>query len=137
MPPIDQLKLEYRIEVLYKGLKNIPGLETWEEFYSRVKRGKKVSLTKSMDREIHYRSRTQNKRQLLSLIRSYASYPEFRNEGTVQNLYDRIENGQPMHMPLILRWPDGTQRILSGNTRLDIAFQLGKTPTVLIINVGA
>jgi hypothetical protein len=69
------------------------------------------------------------------LIRGYRSYPKFRNEDTVQNLYDRISSGRPMTMPLVVRFADGQMRVLAGNTRMDVAFQLGVNPHVLVIDV--
>jgi hypothetical protein len=73
---------------------------------------------------------------LLNLIRSYRSYPEFRNEQTIDNLYSLIGRDMPMTMPIVLMFREsGKMRILGGNTRLDVAFQLNKTPKVLVVHV--
>ena len=38
-------------------------------------------------------------------------------------------------MPLVIRFSDGNMRVLAGNTRLDVAFQLGVIPKVIMIDV--
>jgi len=40
-----------------------------------------------------------------------------------------------MDMPIILEYPDGSRKMLSGNTRMDVSFQLGKNPKALIVKV--
>jgi hypothetical protein len=75
------------------------------------------------------------KEQILNMIKGYASYPEFRNEKTIDDIYDGFENNRPMKMPFVLQFPNGNMRIMSGNTRADIANQLGITPKALLIQV--
>jgi hypothetical protein len=38
-----------------------------------------------------------------------------------------------MDLPIIIEFSDGTRKVFSGNTRLDVAFQLGIEPKVLLI----
>jgi FlaA1/EpsC-like NDP-sugar epimerase len=71
--------------------------------------------------------------ELLDLIKSYRSYPEYRNEETLKAIYDGFKNNQPMDLPIVIEFKDGYKRIFSGNTRMDIAFQLGINPKVLLI----
>ncbi|MGA1049105.1 MAG: hypothetical protein ACO3UU_13940, partial [Minisyncoccia bacterium] len=82
---------------------------------------------------IAYRSGTESKEELLDLIKSYRSYPKYRNEKTLENMYNRFETNQSMDMPIVLEFGDGQRRIFAGNTRMDIAFQLGINPKVLLI----
>ena len=134
-PDDKRVKLEYKVEVENRRLTHL--FDGFDDFKRRVDGGEVVSLSESEDRKMDYRSRTVDKEDLLGLISNYRSYPEFRNEQTVQHLYDVIggkESGS-MDMPMVLRWPDGRTRVLSGNTRLDISFQLGETPKVLMVNV--
>jgi hypothetical protein len=79
------------------------------------------------------RSRKKNYDDILQLIKSYKSYPEFRNEETLQKIYDGFKNNDKMDLPIIIEFSDGTRKVFSGNTRLDVAFQLGIEPKVLFI----
>lgn len=131
-PTEENLKQEYHVEVVLKGNNYF---DSEEQFLEAAENGEVVRLTQQLDQQISYRSRTRSKSQLLNLIRGYRSYPEFRNEQTVENLYNRIGNGETMTMPLVLRFSNGSMRVLAGNTRLDVAFQLGVTPKALVLDV--
>jgi len=131
-PTEENLKHEFKVEIELKG-NNF--FSSWEQFKTQADAAQVVELTAAMDRKISYRSRTKSKQQLINLIRGYRSYPEFRNEQTIENLYTRISNDETMTMPIVLKFNNGQMRVLGGNTRLDVAFQLGKTPKVLMIEV--
>ena len=76
IPSLPQLKQEFKIEQEMKGN------EFWEDeedFLNVVKNGKIVTITPSEDQNIDYRSGTESYDELLDLIKSYRSYPEFRN----------------------------------------------------------
>lgn len=132
LPSEKDLKQEYFVEVELKGNKHL--FPTFEDFLFAIENGKVELLTTASDRKIGYRSRTSTREELLNLIRGYKSYPKFRNEETIDNLYYRIKNDKSMTMPIVLQFENGSRRILSGNTRLDVAFQLKKQPKVLVIN---
>ena len=36
-------------------------------------------------------------------------------------------------MPIVVEFPDGSRYVFSGNTRMDVAYQLGIEPLVLVI----
>lgn len=130
MPSLSQLKQEFKIEQEMKGN------EFWdseEEFLNAVKNGKIVTITPSKDQNINYRSGTESYEELLNLIRGYKSYPEFRNEETLKAIYDGFKENKAMDYPIIIEDAKGNRRIFSGNTRMDIAFQLGINPKVLLI----
>jgi hypothetical protein len=38
-----------------------------------------------------------------------------------------------MDLPIVIEFSNGSKRIFSGNTRMDIAFQLGINPKVLLV----
>jgi hypothetical protein len=129
-PSLSQLKQEFKIEQEMKGN------EFWEDeadFLNAVKNGKIVTITPSEDQDIDYRSGTTSYEELLDLIQGYRSYPEFRNEKTLKAIYDGFENNQTMDYPIVIEDENGYRRIFSGNTRMDIAFQLGIDPKVLLI----
>jgi len=130
MPSLSKLKQEFKIEQEMKGN------EFWEDeenFLNAVKNGNIVTITPSEDQDIDYRSGTESYDELLDLIKSYRSYPEFRNEETLKAIYDGFKNNQPMDLPIVIEDDNGYRRVFSGNTRMDIAFQLGINPEVLII----
>jgi len=134
-PTVQNLKQEYHVEVKLKGMNLGPSIKSEDDFISKARMSKLVTITPALDRQIQYRSRTKSKDQLLNLIRGYRSYPEFRNEKTVQQLYDRIGNGDPMTAPIVLKYKTGKMRVLAGNTRMDVAFQLGVNPKVLMLEI--
>ena len=130
LPSLSQLKQEFEIEQEMKGN------EFWEDqedFLNAIKNGKIVTITPSDDQKIDYRSGTDSYEELLDLIKNYRSYPKHRNEETLKAIYDGFENNQAMDYPIVIESEDGSQRVFSGNTRMDIAFQLGINPKVLLI----
>jgi len=135
-PKIKDLKQEYHVEYELKGLGDMYD-DPWpsvSDFISATKTAKVVEITPAVDRKISYRSRTSTHTQLLNLIKGYRSYPEFRNEKTLQNLYDRIEQNKELTMPIVLKSRQG-MRVMAGNTRMDVAFHTGNNPKVLMIDV--
>lgn len=130
IPSLPQLKQEFKIEHELKGN------EFWdseEEFLQAIKNGKITTITPSEDQNIDYRSGTESYDELLNLIKQYKSYPEYRNEDTLKSIYDGFKKGESMDLPIVIEDENGERRIFSGNTRMDIAFQLGINPKVLII----
>ena len=132
MPSMEDLQREYKIE---HEMKHLGAFNDFESFLSAVKDGEVMSVPPEKDAKINYRSRTKNQEQLLSLIKSYRSYPEFRNEDTLQAIYDGFKNNSEMILPIVLEYPDGRLRVFSGNTRMDIANHLNIIPKVLLIVV--
>jgi hypothetical protein len=129
-PNIDSLKKEFDVEQNKKGNAFWPGEK---EFLQAVSTATVITVTPSIDSKIDYRSHTSTFKELLSLIKTYRSYPKYRNEGTLKALYDRFKNNLPMDMPIVVQFGNGSKRIFSGNTRMDIAFQLGINPKVLLV----
>jgi len=136
-PKDSDLELEYKIEYDIKPLKAMTNnaFPTVDDFKKAAKSAKVIKLTASVDNKIGYRSRTKTKAQIISLIKGYASYPQFRNEKTIDLIYKGFEDNKPMTMPIILKMPDGSMRIMGGNTRADIAIQMGVIPEAILIEV--
>ena len=132
MPSNDVLKREYKVEHTLKGSNYFP---SEKDFIDAVKGGKVTAITNAIDRTIQRRSRTSDFDSLFRLIRGYRSYPEFRNKETLMAIYDGFKAGKPMEYPIVLELPDGKLSVFSGNTRMDIAFQLGIEPKVIIVKV--
>jgi hypothetical protein len=130
LPSLSQLKQEFKIEQEMKGNKF---WENEDEFLNAIKNGKIVTITPSEDQNIDYRSGTESYDELLDLIQSYRSYPEFRNEETLKAIYDGFKNNESIDLPIVIELQDGSKRIFSGNTRMDIAFQLGIDPKVILV----
>lgn len=131
-PSIEQLRTEYKVEHEKKGRNIWP---TEEEFIDAVRDSPAVTVTRSIDSRIGNRSRTASRGELLDLIKGYASYPKYRNAGTLKALYDRFSKNLPMDMPIVLDYGRGKYAVFSGNTRMDIAFQLGIQPKAIMVKV--
>lgn len=136
-PDENALEHEYKIEYQIKPLKQMTGdaFPTLQSFLLAAKEGKVISVPDSLDNKISYRSHTSSKEQLISLIKGYASYPQYRNEKTIESIYDGFKKNEAMSMPVVLQFKDGSMRIMGGNTRMDVAKHLGITPKVLLIQV--
>lgn len=136
-PTDDNLQQEYKVEYQLKpGIRNALGGNVWptfDSFKDSIDNGTVVKFDNSKDLSVGNRSRTVDKEDLLNLISGYASYPEFRNEKTVENLYNRIKANKPLHMPIVVKMPNGRLRIMSGNTRADVAMQLVGSYTAIVI----
>ncbi len=132
IPDEDTLRREFKVEHEYKNLNLFDDVE---EFFDAIEEGDIVSINRSDDSRIMNRSRTGSFDSLLNLISSYASYPKYRNEDTLRDLYNKMEENKELDFPIVLQYPDGRRRIFSGNTRMDVAFQLGITPKVILVNV--
>lgn len=132
VPDGESLRLEYQVEYEMKSLKNSGYWPTFSDFFASVQAGKVRSVDQALDDKIGNRSYTDSYESLLALIKSYRSYPEFRNEKTLKGLYEAFKTGKEMKMPMIID-NNGKYRIFSGNTRMDVANQLGITPKALFI----
>lgn len=130
LPSVSQLKQEFKIEHEMKG-NNFFNDE--DEFFQAIENGKIITITPSMDTQIDNRSGTTSYDELLDLIKSYRSYPKYRNEDALKAIYNGFKNNQTMDYPIIIEFADKTKYIFSGNTRMDIAFQLKINPKVLLI----
>src|SRR5262245_50409498 len=126
---------EYQVE----GVKHHQGqvlgkFPTEEAFVNAVKTAPVVTVDHKMDSKISYRSRTRSMDSLLDLISGYRSYPQFRNEGTLKALEDRIKSGAPTDLPIVLN-DRGSMRVFSGNTRMDIGFMHNPSVKVIMLDV--
>jgi hypothetical protein len=130
MPTDDVLKREFKVEHEIKGRS---WFKSESEFLSAVRRGKIVTIDEQDDRDIMNRPHTTTKEQLFNRIKTYRSYPEFRNRDTLEALYDGFKTNKPMELPIVIVFENGVRDILSGNTRLDVAFQLGKEAKILLV----
>jgi hypothetical protein len=104
-PRPEDLQHEYDIE--YKNhVKNWAG-DVWPSYDDFAKdaaeRGQVVDLTHDVDSRVGNRSHTRNKQDLLGLIKSYRSYPQYRNEKTLDSLYNGFQNNDSITMPIILK----------------------------------
>jgi hypothetical protein len=136
--PSDQ-KLEIEFKYEYQGHNRDEetdyAWETLQDFIQAVNNSEVEIITPEIDNRIGYRSGCKTKEDLISLISTYRSWPEFRNERTLQAIYDGFYENKPMDMPIILKFPDGWMSILSGNTRADIAMQLVGEYKAIILEV--
>lgn len=136
-PSDASIRKEYQIEYLLHLIHELPRniFPTEAAFIKAVRAAPAVQITPAVDRKIENRSKTANMRELLDLISGYRSFPKFRNEDTLKALADRLKTGKPVDMPIVVKLPKGRLRIMAGNTRMDIAFMQGITPTVLMLDL--
>jgi hypothetical protein len=132
IPSNSQLKQEFKVE---HELKGNTFFESEDQFMNAIKNATVEEITPELDASIGYRSRTASKDALVNMSKGYKSWPKFRNEGTIDAIYEGLSTGKKMDMPIVLEFPNGTRRIFSGNTRMDASFQLGKNPKVLVVKV--
>jgi hypothetical protein len=135
-PGRSDLELEYRIEYIGHDADPFNTFSTSDEFVNAVSNSESFKITDDIDNKIGYRSRTIDQEELLDMIKGYRSYPEFRNEKTLQAIYDGFKNNLPMKMPIIMKFPNGRLKILAGNTRADVAIQLLGYYQAIILDVG-
>lgn len=135
-PTPSQLKQEYEVEYKMKKLDRVYNdpFPTMLEFINAVNAAKVHVIDEHEDKRILNRSRCTTMEQLRSLVSTYRSWPEFRNDQTLQSIVDGFERNGTMDMPIVLE-ANGQRRILSGNTRMDIAFMHDEYPHVLIIKI--
>lgn len=102
---------------------------TIADFEKAVNNAKVETLTKESDLKISNRSRTKTIESLKSLVNTY------KHPRDVDSIIKGFTEGAAMPYPIVLESPDGSRKIMSGNTRTDTAFIMGINPKVLIIKI--
>lgn len=121
-PDDKALKNEYDVEYQHHFKHEFgDSFPTFDHFKNAVNSGKVVDVNSEFDHQIGNRSHTKSFESLHNLISGYRSYPKYRNRQTLTDLHSRIKNGEPVHMPIIMKHKDGSHHIFSGNSRLDIS----------------
>lgn len=134
-PRSEDIELEYKVEYkLHIRPEHGDIFPTIGQFRYAVDIAPVVEVTPSMDKRIINRSHTSNFKQLMGLISNYASYPKYRNEQTLTALEQRIRSGQPISMPIVLKFKSH-MAIMGGNTRMDIGFWYAKRVSVLMVTI--
>jgi len=135
-PRLEDLKKEYEIEYKHHIQHEYGDIfPTFIHFLSAAREGRVVKVTRKMDRLIGNRSGTGDMKDLLSLIKSYRSYPKYRNERTLADLENKIKGKSEVSVPIVLLFDDGRMRIMGGNTRMDIGFWYADAVPVLMVKV--
>ncbi len=138
-PKVATLKQEYEIEYKKHLIHEVGDVfPTLKSFLDAAKEGIVREITTNHDYYIANRSQTKSMKQLLSLIKTYRSYPQYRNEDTLNAMKDAMLTGKPMDMPIIVRERNNKDigkhdRVFAGNTRMDMAFMHGLKVKALII----
>lgn len=124
-PDTKTLKREWKVEVEMKGLSWLmEKYPTPEAFAAGVKAAPELEVTPEIHGTIIGATRHSDKASLIHLLKTYASWPKYRNEKAVEAIYEGFRQGNEMKMPILVRH-HGKLRVLAGNTRMDIAAQLG------------
>lgn len=135
VPSNSALEKEYKVEYLHHIVYNFG--EMWPNFADFVHAatvGRVITLSEADDRRIGNRSRMDNMFDLVQLVSTYRSWPEFRNMNTLIDMISRFKNNEPMTMPIVLS-KRGDMFLMSGNTKLDIAFMMNVEPKALVIDI--
>lgn len=125
----DYLKKEYDIEIRKKGLSD---LISEEDFINQGLNQRATPIADAYN--LDYRTINPTRESIINQSKGYASWPQFRNEQTIDNIYQGFKNGSAMDPIIVMNMPDGGKRIVAGNTRLNVAEQLGITPHAITIN---
>lgn len=128
-PTNEQIKQEYEWEYISHIKDRWPLFKNLKDFSNSVKNAKVMTLTKSIDQKVSNRSDTKNLDELKNLVSKY------RFPRDVDRIVDGFKTNAKMPMPFLLRLAKDKLYIMSGNTRTDVAFILGITPKVLILDV--
>lgn len=132
-PSDEELKKEFYIEHELKGKKIFKDEKEFVGFTKKY--GKSLIIGEAYDKTIANRTRTSTPQALMSILKTYKSWPEFRNEKTTKNLYRRFQQNLPLDMPIVIREKSGYEKVFSGNTRMDVAFQLGVEPKIIVLKL--
>ena len=120
-PSDKSLKQEYDVEYKYHLIYSVGNIfPTFNDFKQAVKKSKIELISQSKDNSIINRSHSESVKSLLNLISGYASYPQYRNERTLEDLDKKIKTGQTVDLPIIIK-KINRLTIFSGNTRADIS----------------
>jgi DNA polymerase elongation subunit (family B) len=134
-PDDEALALEWKVEWEKKGLDRLyPGVSfpTSNDFIAAIKKhSSEKSFTASEFGKIDYTAILPDKESILSLISTYQSYPKYRNEKTLDAIFQGFETNKPMKMPIVIKYRN-RYRILSGNTRSNVAI-LNDIPVKCIV----
>lgn len=131
-PDTKNLKQEYNVEYKHHIQPSYGDIwPTYKDFEKAVKTGKIVNPnTLDVDGTTDIKSME----GILSLIKSYRSYPEFRNEKTLQQMLDAFRDNKKMNMSIIIK-QGNTYDIMAGNTRLNVANILKIKPKAIVVEV--
>jgi hypothetical protein len=135
MPSQKAIEKEYNVEYKHHIIYSFG--ELWPilgDFESAIKNAQIVSLSEDDDKKVYNRSNTKNMESLVNLVSAYRSWPEFRNMDTLKDMVIRFKENKPMTMPIILK-ENKYFHLMSGNTKLDIAFMMNITPKALVIDI--
>ena len=97
-------------------------------FRHYVDNGEVMEIDRSFIPKVHGMSSVSTIAALKSLVSTYSKKPD------VDTIVTGFKDGLRMPMPIILRGKKGYW-ILSGNTRCNVAFALGYTAKVIVINL--
>jgi hypothetical protein len=126
------LRLEYAVEytrhVKYRHGDIFP---TFQDFLNAIEERGRVEEI-SPERYIGNRSDIYSAEDLIPAISWQATYGTFKSGKLLNRMQKRIENNDPMDMPIVLELPSGRWEIMSGNTRFGFAV-VNNMPTMKVL----
>ena len=121
-PDTENLVDEYKREYI-KHFRQVFGdlFPSFTDWSNAIKYGKIITITPAIRRSLNNASHAKSFKQIISLIKTYSSYPKFRNITTLEALRKRFIDNQPVFLPLIFEDTDGALHVVAGDTRLSVS----------------
>lgn len=133
-PTEDDLKFEWETEHDKMSVYLNTDYFNSEENFLKVFRehGKVMRLPREVDAKVGRRTHCDSVEEVEMMVSTYRSAS--RRKGVPTKLAEMMKNGEPLPMPIIIRF-NGSLKVMSGNTRLDIAEILEVTPDPKVLFV--
>lgn len=132
------LEKEYNIEWVKKRLSSSIGI-SFIDASDFVEKIKKHSMEKEFSEgewnQVTGTTSYHDKNSLRNLLMTYRSWPKYRNDSTLNDIFDGFANNEKMDMPIILHLGNFKYQIMSGNTRGNVALILGFKPKCIVFNL--
>jgi hypothetical protein len=124
-PSTDEIKRSYYGE-------SVPNNEGAHEYFDSLgkytkslKDARVIKIDKFGDGYIGGRTHANTQRKLFN------KFPDKKQE--IMSLYEKMNNNESVFIPIVVVFESGDRVIVSGNIVMDIAFQLGIEPKVLLV----
>ena len=99
--------------------------KSFKEFVTQYNESRVVRIDKFGDQYIDGRTQTNTQRKLFN------KFPDKKQE--ILSLFDKFNNKQKITAPIVVVFESGERVVVSGNIVMDVAFQLGIEPKVIIV----
>jgi len=127
----DEYEREYKKHFRHTFGDLFPTFKSWK---TAITNGNIITVTPTIRKTLHNASNLKTINSVLELIKTYSSYPKFRNEKTIEALKQRFLNNDPVFMPLIYEDENAELHVVAGDTRLNLSNILKVTPKAIVFS---